>query len=209
MKRILAWAGQSWKPAVPVLAAILLLSGCIPSEPKNTETPVPAAAEYAPSAAPAAVNGADVPSVQTPAPEQTRDGQPVASLKIDPLGKANASVAVESVKDGGGFTFKGTFNLSGTIIATGPGKWKLSGQFSVAEPDFEIGTPLATAMGTFSTGTDGTAGMSTNAALVLIDIPVRPPAARAPEGTAPRNIPVLLDFDAPDNAQFTVTLTQK
>jgi hypothetical protein len=113
------------------------------------------------------------------------------------------------MKDGGGFTFKGTFNLSGTIVPSGPGKWKLNGQFSVAEPDFEIGTPLATTMGSFGNTKDGVTGMVTNASLVMIDIPVRPPAVRAPEGMAPRSIPVSLDIDAPPNAQFTVTLSQK
>lgn len=137
-----------------------------------------------------------------------RDGQPGAALKLNPLGKANASVAVESMKDGGGFSFKGTFDLSGTIVPTGPGTWKLSGQFSVAEPDFAVGTPMATTMATFGTTKDGTTGMVTNTSLVLIDVPVRPPATRAPEGTAPRSIPISLDIEAPADAQFTVTLTQ-
>jgi hypothetical protein len=111
------------------------------------------------------------------------------------------------MKDGAGFNVRGTFNLAGTIVPNGPGKWKFTGQFSMAEPDFAAGVPVATTMGTFAPTANGVA-MTTDASMVMIAIPVQPPGAQAPEGTAPRSIPVSLDFDAPEKAEFTVSLTQ-
>ena len=203
MKLFLAQTGRCWKAALPLLAGTLLIAGCIPSAPETPPVPAPAPTDT--QAAPAAADPAAKPS----APVPTHEGQPTASLRFDPAGKSNASVTVESMKEGTGLNIRGTFNLTGTIVPNGPGKWKFSGQFSVAEPDFSVGTLLASAMGTFRTTTESASGISTDASLVLIDIPVSPPAAKAPEGTALRSIPISLDIDAPPNAQFTVTLTQK
>ncbi len=108
------------------------------------------------------------------------------------------------MKDGGGFSVRGSFDLDGTIVPNGPGKWKLSGQFSVSESDFAVGVPIASAMGSFG----GSTGMNTDTALFLIDIPVRPPAANAAAGTARHSVPFSLDIAAPAKAQFSVTLTQ-
>jgi len=75
----------------------------------------------------------------------------------------------------------------------------------VAEADFAVGVPVAASMGTFS---PNGGGMGMDASLVMITLPVRPPAARAAEGTAVRTLPFSLDFDAPETAQVTVCLTQ-
>jgi hypothetical protein len=78
----------------------------------------------------------------------------------------------------------------------------------MAEPDFAVGAPEVSSMGTFNPNNTGPA-MTTDASLMMIAIPVSPPAGRAPEGSTPRVIPVSLEMDAPESAQFTVTLTQK
>ncbi len=191
--------------AMPALATLLLLAGCIPSAPAPTPETAPTAVKTAPVAAATPAK----PSVQTQALPPDGAGKPRASLTIDTDAKPNVSVTVEPKKDGAGFNVMGTFNLSGAIVPSGPGKWKFTGQFSMAEPDFAIGTPTTSTMGTLSPTGNGI-GMSVgeDAAIVIIAIPVRPPSARAPEGTAPRSIPVSLDLDAPEKAQFTVSLTQ-
>ncbi len=189
---------------ISIVIPVFSLSGCIPTAPDKTATSASMAAQATPATGEMRAKSSE----QSPPMAPTHTAEPGATLKIDPLGKSNASVTVESLKDGAGFSVHGTFNLSGTIVPDGPGKWKFSGQFSVAEVDFAVGTLLASSMGTFGVTQDSATGMSTNAAFVLIDIPVRPPALKAPEGTVPRTVPLTLEIDAPPNAQFTVTLTQ-
>ena len=203
MKSLMTLAFQSGKAILPALAALLLVAGCIPSAPETQPAPPPAST--AAKTAPVATETPAKPSVQAEAVSKDAAGQPRASLKMDTTSASNANVSVEAIKDSPGFNIRGTFDLTGTIVPTGAGKWKLSGQFSVAEPDFAVGVPVAASMGTFSpTGT----GMAMDASVVIITIPVRPPAAKAAEGSAPRTLPFSLDFDAPEKAQFTVCLTQ-
>ena len=203
MKSSIAWFFQRWNAMLPVVVLMLLFAGCIPSAPEPKPARAPAPAEV--QAAPVATDTAAKPSVPAEPASTVATGQPHASLNIDPSAAPNASVTVESLKDGAGFSVRGTFNLEGMIVPNGAGKWKFSGQFSMAETDFAVGVPAAATMGTFSpTGV----GMSMDASVVMITLPVRPPASKAAEGSAPRTIPFSLDFDAPEKAQFTVCLTQ-
>ena len=126
-------------------------------------------------------------------------------LNIGTSANANASISVDARPDGSGFDFHGTFNLTGAIVPNGPGKWKLSGQFSVAETDFAVGTPEIVNMGMIDlTGS----GAPADTAMINVVLPVRPPAAKAPDGAAMRVVPVQADIDAPEKVRFGVTFTQ-
>jgi hypothetical protein len=207
MKLFLARVVHCPKAVLPFIAAAVLIAGCIPSAPAPEAKPSPEAAQAVP-AVPAVPAAPAKPSVTNEVLPPDSDGNQRSSLKIDTTSAPNVSVTVDRMKDGPGFTVHGTFNLSGTIVPTGPGKWKFSGQFSMAEPDFAVGAPEVSSMGTFNPNNTGPA-MTTDASLMMIAIPVSPPAGRAPEGSTPRVIPVSLEMDAPESAQFTVTLTQK
>jgi hypothetical protein len=206
MKSSKARIGQSWKITLSVFAVMIALAGCIPSAPEakpDAAAPVSTVAETAP----VAPSPAATPTVQTQSSPPPTGGQPTSTLRINPLGEPNASVAVERRKDGTGFNVRGTFNLEGSIVPNGPGKWKFTGQFSVAEPDFAVGILSILPMAKLGPIEGGKTNPEDNV-MIMIDIPVRPPAASAPEGSAKRSVPVSLDIDAPATADFTVSLTQ-
>jgi len=201
-----------WKTALSFAAALVLFAACIPSEPAapkpeplpTAAAPLPTAVEPLPTPTPADTTAK--PPVQNRDMPLSDDGKPHAALQMDMSAEPNASVVVQPLEGGAGFDVKGTFNLAATIVPNGPGKWKLSGQFSMAEADFAVGAPEISIMGSFDP--TGSGGIKADASIIMITVPVRPPAAKAPEGTAVRNLPISLDIDAPEKAQFTVTLSQ-
>ena len=172
------------------------LSGCIPSAPEPEKA-------AAPAASPAPAEGKPPVTTHT----VVEEGKAHSELAVNPDTRPNASIEVSPLPDGKGYSLRGTFNLSGTITPAGPGKWLLKAEYRVAEADFSAGTPMITALGEVGPGAGGDVAVTQNPQMVLVDLPVSPPSAPAPEGAALRRVPVEAEIAAPDHAAFNVFFT--
>lgn len=176
----------------------LLLLSCIPSE------------------APASKDGAAVPAVQMPDSSaeptvaetettSTDDGQTQVAITMPDNPLANAMVQVEK-RDGGGFILRGNLGFSGVIRRLG-NQWRMDARFRFPSPGYSVGDPTATAIGTMMLDEVG-ATLSTPVDQFMITIPVALPPEGTPASDATEDVPVTLEIDAPENADFIITLSQ-
>lgn len=181
-----------------VCAALAALAmggtGCIPTAPE-AEKPAPTAAT--PAAAP-------------PPPATTQavaeEGKTRSELTVSPDARPNASIEVSRLPDGRGYAIRGTFNLSGTLTPTETGKWLLKAEYRVAEADFAAGAPVVCTLNEVGPGAGGVS-VSQNQQMVMVDLPVSPPAAPAPADAPLRRVPVEAEISAPGDAVFNVFFT--
>ena len=179
------------------LAGLAAVTGCIPTAPE--------AAKPAPSAPAAAIPAANTPPAVTTR-TVSEEGKVHSVLMVNTDARPNASIEVSPLPDGKGYALKGTFNLSGTLTPAAPGKWLLKAEYRMAEADFAAGAPMVTTLNEVSPGAGGVT-VTENRQVVLIDLPVSPPAAAAPAGTPLRRVPVEAGLSASGDAVFNVFFT--
>ncbi len=183
-------------------AAVIAVAGCIP-----TETPAPKA-EPKPLAGPGAADTGTKPETKPvdTVSQTTPEGAVRSTLKVDPTAKPNTSVKVTPRAEGG-FDVEGTFNLRAVLAPETPGKWRLKGEFSMRETDLAVGEPMVAPVQDVTLG-GGMQAVSGDGTSFMIVIPVRPPAAQAPETDPVRPLPLDFAFDAPEGAHFNITYAQ-
>ncbi len=183
------------RPTVSVLliaalsAAVFLMPGCIPSTPDK----------------PAGETGVqDKPATKVESVVESGIVKSTLQMEKDP--KPNFSVELSPLPEGKGYAIRGTFNLLGHLTPAGEGKWRLKAEYRMAEADFRAGEPVISSVNNVFPGADGVV-VAEDALLVMVDLPVHPPASRAPEGTELHVIPVEAVIDAPKSAQFNIFFT--
>jgi len=214
--------------AVSVACCVIFAGGCIPSTPPAEEeapvqavppAPAPAvenAAPPAPEPAPAAVPAADT---AAPAPEaaEGEDGKSNLQISLDsdtiPEGAIPLPiVSLVPIEGAKGYRIQSRFpveglSMEGTVMLTGPGKWLLSGQFTANTDAFVPGQPTVQALGATEKGEDDLLKFTGADRGMMIFFPAPMPPADAPTLPQPKTIPFTFDFEAPDDAAFTIMLT--
>lgn len=172
-------------------------AGCVPTAPE--------AATPAPGLPAAATPPADIPPVVATRTVE-EEGKVHSELTVNPDARPNASIEVSPLPDGKGYAIRGTFNLSGTLTPAEPGKWLLKAEYRVAEADFAAGVPMVSILNEVGPGAGGVS-VSQNQQMIMVDLPVSPPAAPAPADTPLRRVPVEAEITAPGDAVFNVFFT--
>ncbi len=189
------------------LATILLLLGlttglaCIPAATPPAKQPGPSETITTPT--PLTPDGTAVPA-ETHS-ETTEDGQTQVSINMPDNPMANAVVQVEK-REGGGFIVRGNMGLTGVIRRLG-NQWRLDARFRFPTSGYTVGEPTLMALGTMHLDEVG-ASLETPTDQFLITIPVVLPPQDVVHAEVVEEVPVGLDIDAPENADFMIALSQ-
>ena len=201
--------------AVSVACCVIFAGGCIPSTPPaEEEAPVQAAP---PAPAPAVDTAAPPAPEPTPEAAEGEDGKSnlQISLNSDTIPEGAIPLPIVSlvpIEGAKGYRIQSRFpveglSMEGTVMLTGPGKWLLSGQFSSNTDAFAPGQPTVQALGATEKGEDGLLKFTGADRGMMIFFPAPMPPADAPKLPQPKTIPFNFDFEAPDDAAFSIMLT--
>lgn len=201
--------------AVSVACCVIFAGGCIPSTPPaEEEAPVQAAP---PAPAPAVDTAAPPAPEPTPEAAEGEDGKSnlQISLNSDTIPEGAIPLPIVSlvpIEGAKGYRIQSRFpveglSMEGTVMLTGPGKWLLSGQFSSNTDAFAPDQPTVQALGATEKGEDGLLKFTGADRSMMIFFPAPMPPADAPKLPQPKTIPFNFDFEAPDDAAFSIMLT--
>ena len=198
--------------AVSSVLWLALVCGCIPSEPQNTPDQAgaittlpneqPGAIIIQQSATTAQHLGAVGGAASVPA-------GPQSTMRVDMDKKVaiNVGVQVAPMKDGLGYTIRGSFGLAGTITKAAPEdpEWTLAAEFAFETGGYIVGAPYVTAVQDMVIGLQS-ATLREGSGEVLVNIPITMPPKDATLAKGIHKVPVSAKVRAGKDARFTILL---